>query len=234
MRGSGWAELAMDQVPLKSDNPYVATEVPLHVPQSQYDVTLVLATKTQRFLTFIIDLVARLLCLAVFIFAIVLALPETSEWFEMKSRWQEWAVDIVSLILFYMMFESIWGRTPGKWVMRTRVVQLDGTDPTPWQILRRTLARWIPFEPFSFLGAKPFGWHDSMSDTRVVSLKKLEALESGDTALLESERAKWFKPDYPVASVEPANWKQMSEAQQAIWTMQQEADKRERGKKEVA
>ena len=215
-----------------SENPYAATEVPLQVLHRDYDVTLVLATKTQRFLTFIVDLVARIVLLGIFIFVVVLVLPDSSDWFEMKSRWQEWFVDIVSLIAYYMVFEATCGRTPGKWVMRTKVVQLDGSEPTVVQILKRTLARWIPFEPFSFLGAKPFGWHDSMSGTRVVSLKKLEAFESGDIALLEQERAKWFKHEYPAASVQPDNWKRMSEAQQAVWQMQQEASKREAGKTE--
>jgi len=38
-----------------------------------------------------------------------------------------------------------------------------------WVIFEgRTLCRYIPFEPFSFLGNKPIGWHDSLSKTLVV------------------------------------------------------------------
>jgi hypothetical protein len=35
------------------------------------------------------------------------------------------------------------------------------------QILGRTFSRFVPFEPFSFLGSG-HGWHDRWSDTRVV------------------------------------------------------------------
>ncbi len=209
-----------------NENPYAATEVPLQVLQGAYDVSLVLATKSQRFLTFIVDIAARVVLLGFIVFVFVLVVPETADWFEFESFGREWLFDVLSLIIYYMFFEAMFGRTPGKWVMRTKVVQLDGSDPTVVQILKRTLCRWIPFEPFSFLGSQPFGWHDSWSGTRVVSLKKLETLESGDTALLEIERAKWLKHDYPVSSVQPDNWSRMSEAQQAIWQMQHEADKR--------
>jgi hypothetical protein len=34
--------------------------------------------------------------------------------------------------------------------------------------LGRSAARSIPFEPFSFLGGQPTGWHDRLSETRVV------------------------------------------------------------------
>jgi type II secretory pathway pseudopilin PulG len=45
----------------------------------------------------------------------------------------------------------------------------DGRKPPLKNILGRSLARYIPFEPFSFLtGSHPMGWHDRLSDTLVV------------------------------------------------------------------
>jgi hypothetical protein len=48
-------------------------------------------------------------------------------------------------------------------------VSVDGGIPTRGQIVKRSLIRLIPFEPFSFLFRKQaIGWHDKWSDTRVV------------------------------------------------------------------
>jgi len=68
---------------------------------------------------------------------------------------------------YHIFFESIFSRTPAKWLTRTRVVALDGSRPTFWQIVGRSFARYVPFEPFSFLGSAR-GWHDRWSNTRVV------------------------------------------------------------------
>jgi len=70
------------------------------------------------------------------------------------------------LFVYYMFFEGIWGRTPGKWLFGTVVLDERGGKPSLGQIAGRTLCRFIPFEPFSFLGKK--GWHDSIPKTLVV------------------------------------------------------------------
>lgn len=71
-------------------------------------------------------------------------------------------------LVYYVVFESVWGRTPGKWITKTKVVRHDGEPPHFLQVIGRTLARCIPFEIFSFLGAKAYGWHDHLSNTIVV------------------------------------------------------------------
>lgn len=72
---------------------------------------------------------------------------------------------------YFVVFEGMSGRTPGKLVTGTRVVAADGSPPSWGQIVGRTLARFIPFEALSFLGAPPVGWHDSLSGTRVVRVR---------------------------------------------------------------
>lgn len=70
---------------------------------------------------------------------------------------------------YYIIFEYFWGKTPGKFLTKTRVVNAAGKQPGFWNIVGRSLCRFIPFEPFSFLsGARPLGWHDSISKTYVV------------------------------------------------------------------
>ena len=76
----------------------------------------------------------------------------------------------VSLALrpcYYVFFETVFQQTPGKMVTGSRVITESGGKPTFGQIVKRTLIRFIPFEPFSFLGSNG-GWHDRWSKTRVV------------------------------------------------------------------
>lgn len=77
---------------------------------------------------------------------------------------------LLATVVYYAAFEATSGRTLGKLVTGTRVVAEDGAPARFGQILGRTLARFIPFEPFSVLfgGTPPRGWHDSLSGTRVV------------------------------------------------------------------
>lgn len=73
---------------------------------------------------------------------------------------------------YHALLEGFFGRTVGKLVTGTRVVAADGTRASWGQILGRTLARSIPFEPFSFFGRPPVvGWHDSLSNTRVIRMR---------------------------------------------------------------
>jgi uncharacterized RDD family membrane protein YckC/type II secretory pathway pseudopilin PulG len=76
---------------------------------------------------------------------------------------------VVVYLGYYLIFESIWQRTPGKWITKTKVVDREGNKPSFLRIVGRSLARFIPFEAFSFLvSSYPMGWHDSLSKTLVV------------------------------------------------------------------
>ena len=74
----------------------------------------------------------------------------------------------LSAFLYYALFEIIFEKTPGKFLTKTRVVNLQGGKAEMGDILLRSLIRYIPFEPFSFLGDSAIGWHDKWSKTRVV------------------------------------------------------------------
>ncbi|OGI83891.1 hypothetical protein A2903_00945 [Candidatus Nomurabacteria bacterium RIFCSPLOWO2_01_FULL_33_17] len=77
----------------------------------------------------------------------------------------------IALIFYYLFFEYIWQRTPGKWITGTKVVRFNGDKPKFMQIVGRTFARFIPFEFLSFLSNNPVGWHDHLSKTFVVPAK---------------------------------------------------------------
>lgn len=75
---------------------------------------------------------------------------------------------VLWLFGYYIFFEGLFQVTPGKLITRTRVVDLNGNKPTFLQIVGRSFARFVPFEPFSFFGSTADGWHDRWSGTRVV------------------------------------------------------------------
>ena len=112
-----------------------------------------------RFGNYILDLIG----LYIFAFCIIFILALTGNSHAINST----LLGIILFWVYYPFFEGIWGRTPGKWITKTKVVMHDGSKPDFAHILGRTLARMIPFEPFSFF-AGPIGWHDSLSKTIVV------------------------------------------------------------------
>ena len=77
------------------------------------------------------------------------------------------------MIVYFVFTELVFQRSFAKFVTGTRVVREDGGRPSFGQILGRTLARFIPFEAFSFFGGQgfPVGWHDSLSGTRVINTR---------------------------------------------------------------
>lgn len=93
------------------------------------------------------------------------------------ASWLETVPDLlVGLVLgsaYYLSLEMLSCRTLGKLLTGTKVVDIEtGGKPGFGRMLGRTLSRFIPFEPLSFLGHKPGGWHDRFSGTMVVDLRK--------------------------------------------------------------
>ncbi|WP_157446822.1 hypothetical protein [Cytophaga aurantiaca] len=73
----------------------------------------------------------------------------------------------LNTFLYYFVLESLFLQTIGK-LHNNSFVEYDGNRFTA--ILTRTLCRFIPFEAFTCFNNK--GWHDLISKTRVVLLKK--------------------------------------------------------------
>ncbi len=90
---------------------------------------------------------------------------------EFFDRIPDFAYGALMSILYYLPLEIGFGRTLGKMVTGTKVVNEEGRKPSAGQVLGRTLCRFIPFEAFSFLGAQTRGWHDSIPKTWVVNTR---------------------------------------------------------------
>ncbi len=124
------------------------------------------APKSARFFNYLVDSVGGF----AFAFLIVILLNI----FGIKHLVDEEDNKVILIflgIIYYLLWESISGRTLGKLVTGTKVVTDEGEDIGFPEALGRTLCRFIPFEIFSFLFAKK-GWHDSITKTRVVLINK--------------------------------------------------------------
>jgi uncharacterized RDD family membrane protein YckC len=78
-------------------------------------------------------------------------------------------LEIPFLLLYYIILEGIFNTTAGKCATGTTIANANGERPGFGQIVGRTFCRLIPFEAFSFFTAGARGWHDTFSNTYVVS-----------------------------------------------------------------
>lgn len=71
--------------------------------------------------------------------------------------------------LYYLVFESLFGRTPGHFFFnRNKSRRGNERNPNFKTMFIRNLCRLIPFDPFSF-AVGDSGWHDSISKTLVIN-----------------------------------------------------------------
>jgi len=152
--GSAGGERVSDE----RDSPYAPPASRLRVPPSETQ----LATTGQRFANYLVDATATIALNFANGFALGLVGSR-------PGFFGRLALSILTVSIYYVVLEARSGRTLGKLVTGTRVVGKDGSAPALGRVIGRTLARHIPFEPFSFLGGdRPVGWHDSLSGTRVI------------------------------------------------------------------
>ncbi|MFC4633079.1 RDD family protein [Dokdonia ponticola] len=128
-----------------------------------------------RFANYILDL---LFLLAFnFLFGIVLGViialisPDSLSIFEQENLLIEYGLGFLCGMIYFTTLETLTGRTVAKFITQTKVVAENGEKANFDAILLRSLCRYIPFEAFSFLGDGARGWHDTLSKTRVISVK---------------------------------------------------------------
>ncbi len=159
---------------MSSDNPYASPLTSGGGAENAFDTAIdqmVPATRGRRFVNFVIDqVVGRVVVVIIFI---VMSLAfDLADWFANMSTGMDFLLSTSLFLSFYFVQEAFFGRTIGKLITGTVVVNATGGRPTVPQVLGRTLARIIPFEPFSALGTPPTPWHDSLSKTRVVRISR--------------------------------------------------------------
>jgi uncharacterized RDD family membrane protein YckC len=145
-------------------NPYAAPQVDNYAPE--LDAELQDASTAQRLLTFVLDYVGFLV-LAFGIGVGSVLITGDADWVDDVP---DFLFGVILMTIYYVGFEATLGRTPGKLVAGTRVVNEQGGAPSILQVLGRTFSRFAPFEAFSAFGGGQM-WHDSWSSTRVVTTR---------------------------------------------------------------
>lgn len=130
----------------------------------------------RRFLNYIIDI--ALVFIGIYLFGmtlgilIALGMEGIQEWIAGLGDLGWNLIGVAILIFYYTLAEGFFGRSVGKFITGTIVVDENGQKIGFGSAFKRSLCRIIPFDNFSFLGTR--GWHDSITDTYVVEKKSLD------------------------------------------------------------
>lgn len=138
----------------------------------------------RRFINFLVDYIA-FFSLAVVIMILVAMIFGDEVLGAISEGFPSYLFGWLAYFSYYVFCEGLWGRTLGKLITGTVVVDDRGGKPSFGQVLGRSAARFIPFEAFSVLFAENSrGWHDSLAKTHVVQVRGVPAQKAlhGDSA----------------------------------------------------
>lgn len=116
-----------------------------------------------RVLNFLID------TLLIFIISLVF-----SKWYNFHVMYwgyppfPPYAFFFVSLFVYYLIFESIWRKTPGKWLSISKVVNKRGEKASFLQVFVRSIVRLTVIDMFFIPFLEGRTLHDFLSGTFVV------------------------------------------------------------------
>lgn len=154
---------------MPAENPYSAPSVTAPPPvMPGFPLGFNTAGHGQRFLNYLIDIAFLIIILFVgaFIYGIIAGGIAVEDEEEGGLMFQ--VIFLGGFTLYYAICECLTGRTLGKVITGTKVVDANGNNPSFGKALVRSLCRHIPFEPFSVLSSDARGWHDSIPKTWVV------------------------------------------------------------------
>lgn len=141
-----------------------STAVPFRITHDMH------ASNGQRFANYIVDWIIMYILITIVLVAILLMTDDayidqtTGE----PTLGISYFVAFLIMLVYYISMESLFARSVGKFVTKTKVITQIGEKPDTGTIVQRTFCRIIPFDQLSFLGAPGRGWHDSISRTYVV------------------------------------------------------------------
>ena len=159
-----------------AEDPEIIEELKLKEIGNEVDDKM--ASTGKRFLNYLLDQVFMLifinvLCLIIFI---IIALIDRTVFYSILSALKEsdnplkYIISFIFILSYYIGFETITGRTIAKFITKTKVVTELGEKPGFKVIVIRSLCRFIPFEQFCFLFNDASGWHDTISNTKVINI----------------------------------------------------------------
>jgi len=139
----------------------------------------IMASGWQRFGNYVVDMIfIYIIIILLFIFFGLISSffdsNEFMEWLDNMGDLEFYLIFSSLVLIYFIFFETITSRSLSKYITGTIVVFEDGSKPDFGTITKRTLCRFIPLDALSFFASDARGWHDSISDTYVVSKKGLE------------------------------------------------------------
>ncbi len=150
-----------------TNNPYQA---PIARVAEQESTAIVPAERWRRFVNLIVDYFG-FFAVGIVIGAILGATGGMDAVNKLQNPGMQYLLGFVIMLIYYVPLEALFGRTLGKLVTGTKVVDENGNPPTWGKAFGRTLCRFIPFEAFSFFKSDARGWHDSIPKTYVVKAR---------------------------------------------------------------
>ena len=145
----------------------------LELKKIENEVIDKMASQGKRFLNYLLDFFFIIVFVFIFSFilGIILAIvnPSIVSDFGESNVIFEYLVGFVMIMIYYTSFEAMTGRSIAKYITKTKVVTEIGEKPNFKMIVIRSLCRFIPFEAFSFLFNDGSGWHDTISNTKVIN-----------------------------------------------------------------
>lgn len=85
-------------------------------------------------------------------------------------------ISILIILAYYILFEMLFQQTIGKMFTKSKVVNEYGEKLSLKEVFLRSLIRFIPYEPFTFLNEER-GWHDRWTKTYVLHKDELEEID---------------------------------------------------------
>lgn len=140
--------------------------------------TLEMASLGKRFGTFVIDYLLTQVVVGILAVIYIAANPHKLSTLvdDTQNKGMDYLLGISGFVVYYWFFESVCqGRTIGKMIFGTRALTTEGALMSSGTVLKRTLSRLVPFDPFSFFGGYASGWHDRWTDTMVVEEESYKA-----------------------------------------------------------
>jgi uncharacterized RDD family membrane protein YckC len=138
-----------------------------------------LASIGNRFLACAIDHTIQFLAmiLVYLVAALLLSASPTGEVSEIVAETPKWVLAIVIIVVFllftsyFAFFEWLWnGQTPGKKLLKLRVIREDGRPATLWETIARNLMRLFDIMPFPFYSIGFIAVFLSQRDQRIGDL----------------------------------------------------------------
>lgn len=122
-----------------------------------------IADKGKRLASFIIDIFIILVLYVTIILIAIVVFPDFTNNHILEIEF----LFLVIYLLYYIFLESFYGKTIGKMITKTFVVDKNHKKPSVLRIILRTFFRLIPFGAMAFLFSFSC-FHDIWSGTRVV------------------------------------------------------------------